>query len=193
MERGPRSGQPREGAGERGEDRGGEHLADHPGQPQGQCGDDRRCRSRRRAPGSPSSTPSRTPRPPGKTATTNPATVASATLPMTNGHRSGGNAAGCHRADHRDLAQAQQDPARRPTRAGPRASSRRENRGRASGPTPGNGTLTSARDPREDLGSTTTRKRDREPGQPIKTGHHSQRARRRNPERWRRSAPRRPS
>ena len=89
-------------------------LGDDPDQPQRQRGDDRRSGPRAGA-RAVISTPSRTPRPPGITATTNPATVASATRGGDRPARArrGHAAPRLHRPDHRELAQAQQDPAER--------------------------------------------------------------------------------
>ena len=97
------------------EDRGGRQLGGHPDQPQHQRRDDRPIRARARGPSADISTPSRTPSPPGSTATTKPATVASATLAITTGARPRAirvcRAGRVERAHHRELAQAQQDPA----------------------------------------------------------------------------------
>ena len=56
-------------------------------------------------------TPSRTPRPPGITATANPATVASATPPIDRRPEPDRHARRCDRPDDGHLAQAEQDPA----------------------------------------------------------------------------------
>ena len=99
------------------------------------------------------STPSRTPSPPGRTATTKPATVARATLAITTGARPSAATASApgriEGPDHRELAQAEQDP----TARGPEKTLAQEPAGDARegiGPDSGNRKRDETRHPAED-------------------------------------------